>query len=500
MIMKFFDLFPENLFTLFASPNREIYAEALMVVYRQYRQETVLTKQDLVSRLIAHMENRMLDMQEEDNGGEGIPYQLGEEIDLSSRAHFLLRRFLDTRWLEVEADPTTFEECYVLPGYASKLLGLFYELLYGRPVEYRGFVYSTYSNLRMADQERQHLYEALQNALHSTRQLWASLQELLHNIRFYHQRLQEQEEIREILEEHFDRFRAQISDRVYHPVKTSDSVHRFKYHILSILKDWKEDPEVLEQLTRSALEEEEFQEEKEARVGVMRTLEEIVDTYDRLDDLLRQVDRKNSAYTRASVERMQYYLNRDRDLRGKLVEVLKNFSSLQNKGAATPLEEAASNLPLSSVGYLDEYSLYREPRRKREHYPTEELPEEVSREELDREMNEFKERLQKVFSHRKVLEYMVEQLNERDPLTSQELKLSGSEDFIKLLLAVAKSDEDHLPYHIQFQEGYVEVNGCRIPKMSIKSVPRHFKEFRKGVSQDDHDLMERRVESAKRPG
>ncbi len=63
--------------------------EALLVLYRHYRQETRMKKAELVSRLVANMENKMLELECD----EGELYGLEEEINLSGRAHFLLRKF-----------------------------------------------------------------------------------------------------------------------------------------------------------------------------------------------------------------------------------------------------------------------------------------------------------------------------------------------------------------------------------------------------------------------
>ncbi len=88
--VELFEVFPQNFFSLFASPNRTICAEALLVLHRHYRQETRLKKAELVSRLVSGIETRMLELEAE----EGDPYGFGEEVNLSGRAHFLLRKFL----------------------------------------------------------------------------------------------------------------------------------------------------------------------------------------------------------------------------------------------------------------------------------------------------------------------------------------------------------------------------------------------------------------------
>ncbi|MFZ5754654.1 MAG: Wadjet anti-phage system protein JetA family protein [Bacillota bacterium] len=462
--MKFFEVFPHNFFSLFASPNREIYVEALLVLHRHYRQETRLKKQDLVSRLVANMENRMLELQEE----EGDVYSLGEEVNLSGRAHFLLRKFLETGWLEAEPDASSFEELYVIPGYASKLLNLFYDILHGKTVEYNGFVYSTYSSLRTAQQERdEYMYDALKHACQATQLLWASLRELLDNIRLYHQRLQEQVEIKEILAEHFDKFRLLISDKIYHPLKTFDSVPRFKQRILGILREWLRDPQLLQELAKTAVRRGEYPEVAEARSQVIRMIGEVMDTYERLDGILAQIDKKNATYTRASVERMQYYLNTDQDVRGKLVEILRAVPALKKENVRFTAE-LTRGLPLFSRGFVDDVSLYTEPRRQREHQPLAD-PEvsEASPQEIEAEFREFRKRLQQVYSHHKVLEFIMAQLEDRLKITAGELELTGDEDFVKLLLAVIKHDEKGLPYRIEFKEGYLWVNGYRLPDLVI---------------------------------
>lgn len=458
--MQFFDVFPQNFFSLFASPNREIYSEALLVLYRQYREETRLKKQDLISRMVAGLETKMLALEEE----EGELYGPGEEVNLSGRAHFLLRKFVDTGWLEPEPDLNSFEEYYVIPGYASKLLALFYDILYGKPVEYNGFVYSTYSNLRTAEQDRdEHMYDALKQAHRATLELWTSLRELLDNIRLYHQRLQEQEEVRELLAEHFDRFRVLVSDRVYHPLKTFDSVPRFKQRILTILRTWLRDGTVLATIASAAVRRGEFAEEAEARSQAIKMIGEIMDIYDRIDGILTQIDKKNAVYTRASVERMQYYLNTDRDIKGKLVEMLKKLPLLKdNRGLPAPLVD----LPLYRAGFMDEHSLYSQPQR-RLHQP--DILQEVvaSAEDVEAEIADFKERLTHLYSHRKVVDFIMDQLGPKRSVAASELEMVSDEEFVKLLLATVKSDEKGLPFRIDFRDGYLYVNGFRLPQLMI---------------------------------
>lgn len=460
--MKFFDLYPENFFSLLTSPNRKIYIEALFVVRQIYHHSAIVLKEDLVSGLIANLENQIMELEQEDEA-------LAFEDNLSGRAHFLLRKFLDTGWLEREQDSQDFSEKYVVPMYASKLLNLFYDLISGKTTEYNGFVYSTYSILKTADAERDsYMFDGLRQAYQLTENLNNALRELLSNLRFYHRRLQEQVEVKEILVEHFDIFRQKISDRIYHPLKTFDSVPRFKNRILRILKNWLTEPEVIESMAALGHKRGFDLDIETCRQRVIVMIGEIIDAYEGIDQLLKSIDKKNTAYTRASVERMQYYINTERDIKGKLVEIMKLLPNISDRERETEIGFLGMDLPVFQQGYLDEESLFTQPKHRKEHSPrTTNLESLINKEELELEIQEFKKRLEKVYSHHKVLEYIMEQLDRQGVLRAGDLRVVDDDDFIKLILACIKSDEVDIPYSIDYKDDYLAVNGYRIPDLLI---------------------------------
>lgn len=460
--MRFYDIYPENFFSVLTSPNKKIYIEALFVIRQAHQHSAIIAKEDLVGSLIANLENQMMDLQEE----EGV---LTFEDNLSGRAHFLIRKFLETGWLERETDSQNFTEQYVVPMYASKLLNLFHDLVSGKTTEYNGFVYSTYSILKTADAERDdYMFDGLRQAHQLTENLANALRELLANLRFYHQRLREQVEVKEILAEHFDVFRQKISDKIYHPLKTFDSVPRFKNRILRILKNWLTEPRLIEEMAEVG-QKRGFELDIEiCRQKVIVMIGEIIDTYEGIDQLLKSIDKKNTAYTRASVERLQYYINTERNIKGKLVEIMKRLPSLNDKRREAEISLLSEDLPLFQQGFVDEESLYTEPRKRREHQPrTTNLKSIINQAEFDAEMQEFKKRLAKVYSHQQVLAYIMEQLAQQGILRAKDLRLNGDDDFIKLILACIKNDEADIPFSIDFKDDYLLVNGYRIPDLLI---------------------------------
>lgn len=444
-----------------------------MVLREVYRRELQIRRSDLVVALVASMEREMMEwdvsqdgVPEGDVSGEGA----GEMATLSGRAHLLVRRLVETGWLQTATDHTTFEEVLEVPDYAAELLETFYRIVHPEEKPYHSFVYNTYAALKTADEERDDfMFQALRGAYDNTAALRDSLRSLLHNMRQFYQNLQHRQEVRELLAEHFDQYQVEVALKTYHPLKTVDSVHRFRPRILQFLRRWMQDPQVLEQLHRSMLLHRGGREDADGRMEILRMIDFVRDSYQSMDGLLREIDRRNSNYSRAAAERLQYLLNTDRDVKGKLIEVLKALPPLDKADEETPvLEELREALPVYRVAVVDEGSLYREPkaRRREPPRPLRVRPAEAEK-EFEAELREMRRQFRRGFSRREVIAFLMAQLGERDRIASGELKIGGVEDFIRLILAVVRADEPDVPYRIEWKEGSVRVGAYRLPQFDV---------------------------------
>ncbi|MBX6395010.1 MAG: hypothetical protein IRY98_04675 [Alicyclobacillaceae bacterium] len=467
-----FDVANESLFSILASKNRRLYFSALMVLRDIYRRELQIRRSDLVVALVASMERQMMEWDVSEDGVPGgeVSDEGPEETEtLSGRAHLLVRRLVETGWLQTSTDHTTFEEVLEVPDYAAELLETFYRIVHPEEKPYHSFVYNTYAALKTADEERdEFMFQALRGAFDNTAALRDSLRSLLHNMRQFYQNLQHRQEVRELLAEHFDQYQVEVALKTYHPLKTVDSVHRFRPRILQFLRRWIQDPQVLEQLHRSMRLHRGGRDDADDRVEILRMIDFIRDSYQSMDGLLREIDRRNSNYSRAAAERLQYLLNTDRDIKGKLIEVLKALPPL-DKAEETPiLENLREVLPVYRVAVVEEGSLYREPkaRRREQPQPLRERPAEAEK-EFEAELQEMRHQFRRGFSRREVVAFLMAQLGERDRIASGELKIGGVEDFIRVILAVVRADEPDVPYRIAWKEGTVRVGAYRLPQFEV---------------------------------
>ena len=465
--MKLFEILPQNLFSILSSKNKEIYAEALFVLRKAFKQEMTIRKTDLASMLIASLDEKMYEMDlaeeemEDDISGEekGGP-------SLSARAHFILRRLKETGWIDIEYQLDSFEENITLPDYSIKLINLLFSFTDESVKEYNSYVYSAYSDLKTADQERDdYMYTALSNAYDKTVQLVDELKTLHNNIRRYHQALNEYTTVNDVLKGHFDEYKNLVMDRVYHPLKTLDSVPRFKAPIMKILSQWLADHHLRERLAEQAVMRGKYKTKEEAHEDIILKIGDISDTYERLEEMLEEIDRKNSAYTRASIEKMRYLLNSDRSIKGKLVDLLTRISISSPENREVLIEQLAAAVELFRQGYLDEKSLFIRAAgsTKKEGIPLEVLGPPAG--EGENALAEFLEKAKKSYSHTKIMQFMASVMAGVSVVTSREIPLADDESFILLMLGTLKGGEKNVFYQVEFGEGYLENNGYRIPEM-----------------------------------
>jgi len=462
--MKLFDRLPPNLFSILVSKNRTLYAEALFVLRKAFKQHMTISKSDLAAMLIASLDEVLLelDLEAEKNEFDEAEEELKSGQGQSATAHLILRRLMATKWIEVEYQMDSFEEIITLPDYTIKLLDLLYSFTDDSMQEYNSYVYSTYSVLRTANTERDDfMYNALITAHENTLKLVDELKTLHNNIRRYHQALNDYLTVNDILKGHFDEYKELIMDRIYHPLKTMDSVPRYKVPIMKILSDWLSDFGTRQKMAQQAVMRGRHNTIEDAMDAIIRRINEISDIYDGLDEMLAEIDRKRTAYTRASLEKMRYLLTTDRSIKGKLVGILSTTAADQERWA----QKLADNVNLFKQGYIDERSLYvkanRMGRKEGKPLSLEMIDENIG----DKAFEDFLKKARKQYSHQKIMSFMKELMGNKHILKSSEIRIANDAQFVMLVLATLKKDEKGVFYQVEFENGYDQCDGYIIPRM-----------------------------------
>ena len=91
--MNLFDRIPSNFFSVLASANKEIYADALMLLHQMFKFELNIRVDDYISSLISLLEDKAFVPEEDDE-------VLESSLTSSAKARMILNRFVKTGWVD----------------------------------------------------------------------------------------------------------------------------------------------------------------------------------------------------------------------------------------------------------------------------------------------------------------------------------------------------------------------------------------------------------------
>lgn len=474
--MRLFDIIPTNFFSILSSKNKEVYAMALEVLYKSLEtEEMTIKKQDFLRILKENATDLVmsLDMSEEGTEDDALA-----NPTLPSRAAFILRRLEETGWIDIQIDPESFEEYIILPSYSIKMLACLKDINSDSEAAYNSLVHSTYSELKLEDDDPDDLmYVTLLRAYENTKKLRIELVTLGHQIKIYQHRLSNLFTTNEVLANHFDDYKVRISDRLYHPLKTFDSVTRFKRPITSILQKWLRDEKTRKMLIEQSLILRKSRDYGKAEADLINMINYIQDMYEQLNGMISQIDASHSEYTKSSASKIVYFNNNDKTIKGHLETIFKAYAKANadamagngSKDLRNILTSMQDALMFHEQGYIDPDSItlpiIRQYREIGEPLPIVNNFEEAG----DLIMQNFLDQTRNVFTSARVLEFMERAFGDADEVRAEEIPLPDYDAFILLILATLNRNDDDCFYEVDYSDdGHVLSQGYVLPKLLFK--------------------------------
>jgi hypothetical protein len=471
--MNIFSLIPGNFFSILASGNRDVYFDALMLLNEHLKQSLYIPVSDYISALVGLIEDRAFVVEEEDESPD-LPDAVAGQSSLSAhtKARLVLARIIKTGWADRETMDGSFIEIITPRDYAIRMMRLLDEMRDEKIHEYNSLVFSTYSALRQAkhDQARES-YEAVLAARRNTETLVYELKSLYHNIRAYIRRIQEQNNINELLENHFEKYKP-MSDRIYHPIKTMDSFYRYMTPVRELLAKIKDDEALLEGMCGRSMTVRKYSEKEEAEAEILGAIDYVQDTYATLKDIINEIDRKHSVYTKNSIEKMTYMMSADQSIKGKLLDIFKVYAAADTARRETVLLKLREQVSIHRQEFIDDASVFRKTvsGRRLNGEPLEIADDaSLSHSFSIGAMESLAEQMKNVFSQERVSRFVESFFDSGGTVAeSGNILIKDDTDFILLILAVARFREHGMHYTVELQKGRVNVNGYIIPKMRFK--------------------------------
>ena len=459
--MKLFDAVPNELFSVLASPNRSLYADALDVLYESYQENLKIPEETLYSMLRGKLEQQLAEATFE---GEDIDEE--ELRDVSGRARFLIRKLNSKGWLEKQRGDD-FNEYITVPWYSSRLLELFHQLRDDSPMRGYSYVFGTYSALKVAS-EGTSVYDrmaAVYSAYDNTQSLIKLLQMVYHNVKHFFQLQINMQQVNTVLASHFDDFGQKVVEAYIRPLKIKDSVPKYRVPIQKILTGWLEDDALLTAMSNAALQDRRGSDLNACRSDLLRKIFWVKERYDNIEhEFLDEIDQQVRRYTRATTQKIENLTNRDHNVRGNLNYLLTALS--RNRRASELVEQIQPAFQLYEQSFLSEKSVWY---RKRPGKRTKAAPVLIQEGEIDPEMaRQAQLLLHSEYGRSEIAAYVEQWLGEAEVCYSEDLNLEDDKAYIMSLLAVLTGGDRSSTYTVRELEGVYSENGYAIPRLQIK--------------------------------
>lgn len=454
-----FKTLPDNFFAPLAAPGKIVYWECIAKLFNIMDKQLSfgIEREILAEELQYYFEqSNAAELSEEDI----------KDLDSRGKANWMLRRLEFYGWIEIETDKSYVQRVN-FKEYAVRLIKTLTEIEEGRKIEYQGYIYTIYS---LVKSNTDHPGVVLQQILENTDLLITGLKNLNSGIKHYIDELTRHKTVAEIMDVLFNDYMTNIVDKAYHRLLTSDNVSKFRPEIIERLESKSRSQSYIAKTADEIAGMKEITQE-EAKELTYRYLHDIIDAFRNMDDILTEINRKNTQYQRAAVNRARFLLTGSEDIRGQLKEILIYLNERINRegmdlGGIYRIEFMEDLVRIYSSAFLDENSFYSPTEGKKEFKPAavgNRQPDMVLRQEKLRRMVE---KMQHILSPEKINGYVKAQLGTKKEMLATQFPLQTTEDFVKVIYIRLYGQRKNMDYTVTVKKEN-ECNGFRFQDFLI---------------------------------
>jgi hypothetical protein len=447
MTTQLFDTIPPTLFKPLAAPGAAVYAEVLLRLFAEAQRSYQPLSRESALYIVGDVLGDPLALKLTDDALDELP---GDEPDVASdaiqgRAAAILRYLTRCGWFrsEIQSD---FTQTYILPDYTFRLLAVLSEITRNEPLSLRGLICAIHDMLLAAVREGDasiRLPEAHRQTIH----LINGLKELQHNIGAHIEQLVQQSEARAVLEQLFFNYRDEIVDRVYHQLRTTDHISRFRPGVLQALKQIEADGHVetiAQRLVQS-------RDASSIEAGVIRARDQLGDIrehFDSLDRFLQAIDTRHSQFVDSAVRHVELRLTASSTTSGQLHTILEWLlsDSLSPRGELP--EEATTLVDLFRLELIDSDSLMPPSQAAAPFVPEPVALPVLSEEAIAAAQSATLRQLNRAISRERVRRFALDLLGDRDSLRGSEITLDDPGD-LPLLIYLRVYGDGSLGYRVE---------------------------------------------------
>lgn len=457
-----FNVIPEGFFKVLTSKHKEIFLASIFHIDDLLQDRIYCLRGNVAQSLQSYFSNMGISLNE-------LTYEdeYEEEIkSLQTLAYSILRSLQKSGWIRVNYNEDFIEQIS-FPNYANKFIKVLRDIDTNQMESYNRYIFSTFSNLKTGLEEPDNLLAGLEASWNHTRDLQRALQNVYYELNEVYSKILDELSTNELLKQHFDVYKQSTVEHILYPLKTRDSLPRFKNSILQLIEKY-DTEENIERLIKQKINESSSIKPltpEEAEKVIMSHLNDLSDFYKEVSNQIEIIDNKKSDYTAKSIGKIQYRLKADYQLKEKI----DLFIRYLRKSEEEELYDLANILEFQNV---EDSFLYEPRKRKEENLPQERKKIDLSKgreaELIKKQMEELMIWVNPLFSSKNVDAYVLNLLKGRDEISTIDYPISSYEEFIYTIMGAIRGYEDNqCGYSIRFQATDVKNGYYQVPEMTF---------------------------------
>lgn len=452
MADNFFDLVGEKFFNPFTNRNKKYNYDLLQLMNNKMSLDNLqVTKDSIVNWIIDYVDNCPIDLINDETGSN--------EKDIKAFAYDKIRYFVDCGWLIEDYESTKIT--YQLDENGIKLLAAMENVVQEdkKSLEFSGFVYNIYNNLYTFNTD--HATDMAEQIYLSAKQLDAMLRGLNANIRKFLKKLLVENETKpkELLETIFFDYQKKVVLKAFKNFREKDNPSKYKMYIEKRIDELLSE-EKIDKLIKnynsvkhdgisSDKNDKEAREFFEERFGYIR------EQFEEIENNIQILDRKNAKYITTAKSRLNFLLNEDTDVNGKIINCLKAIEKTEENFFER------GYFDLFSCANLDENSLYT-PSVKKAKPKVGEIEDEKTISPEQAKVWSDKLFKDDKYSAKAINKYVMKQLGNRQQMHAKDIQISGFADVLKLFLVQVYSGNKNIDYKTTYLDETYKSFGYRL--------------------------------------
>ena len=463
--MDFFSCIPSNLFNIFYSSNKNIYAECLIKLFREYEKGSILgMEKSLAQETVIEVLEKHQDYELEEDEKVFIEDE-EEQIDLKEKANFILRKLEKTGWIDIDVN-YDYQELVNFFDYSISLIEAFIDIermnnfgfissedndgISNDQNYFKGYVYTIYTLLCAGDNPDYAM--VLDQVYRNTISFIRELRKIDSRMKFYLNSLVEQKELKDLmvlLINHKD----ELMSNSYLRLKTSDNVNKYKFNIIQKLEDFQMNGLIMNYITNEYMVSYHL-DYNAAMNKVNKQIDEIIDVFNAFEDIIKSIDEKNKNYINSTLTKIKFLLNVNDDIVGQITNILKYARKEINLNREKTLYDKIKKcFVLYEQKNLSENSYYT-PRGSYSHTQTNEFM--YNNFDFSSLRDSFFKEFKSNFSENTIMDFIAASLENKTSVRASELikenNLLEEEDMIRLLYVLIYSSLDDRFYTYELPE------------------------------------------------